>query len=181
MDRDPQYTHTSATHPWLKQLMASPTAHVAPAAAPASVSGMPAEALAAEIVQVLRYRRHHYATGGAHPRSVGERTLPQFSGEQAQAALIIARLAELHGGLDFAPNALVSNADGAYMEGKSLRDMIRENLAAERASIDIYGELIRRFGADDPGTRGMLEAVVATEQGHASHLERLLAASPRSD
>lgn len=172
------YSHTHSAQPWLRQLMGD-IAHPGGASCATRALLEPlADALAGEIVHVLRFRRHHFATGGARPRSVGEQVLPPFTAEHVHAARIAERIIELGGGLDFVPGALAALVDVEYMGQKSLRDMIRENLAAERAAIDIYSELIRRFGAEDPGTRGMLEAVVATEQGHATHLERLLAAAP---
>lgn len=52
---------------------------------------------------------------------------------------------------------------------------MREDLVAERIAIDIYSQVIRYLGDDDPTTRRMLEEILANEEGHADDLASMLA------
>ena len=62
-----------------------------------------------------------------------------------------------------------------YVEGSSLREMIKEDLVAERIAIESYGEMVRYLGDKDPTTRRMLETILAVEEEHAEDLAGLLA------
>jgi bacterioferritin len=132
------------------------------------------EALATEIVCVLRYKRHYYMAEGIHAQSVGEEFLQHATEEQAHADQIAARITQLGGEPNFSPDGLASRSHSEYVEGKSLTDMIREDLVAERVAIDSYGEMIRYIGEKDPTTRRMLEEILAKEEEHAQDLVTLL-------
>jgi bacterioferritin len=106
------------------------------------------EALATEIVCVLRYRRH--ADSIAH------------------------RIVQLKGEPDFNPQGLLSRSHAEYVEGENLTDMIREDLVAERIAIDSYREMIAYFGNDDPTSRRLMEEILAVEEEHADDLVNLL-------
>jgi bacterioferritin len=133
------------------------------------------EALATEIVCVLRYKRHHYMANGIHAQAVAAEFLEHAQEEQAHADLIAARIIQLGGAPDFAPQNLASRAHSEYVEGDTLTDMIREDLVAERVAIESYGEMIRYVGANDPTTRTMLEGILAMEEEHAEDMATLLA------
>jgi bacterioferritin len=132
------------------------------------------EALATEIVCVLRYKRHYYMAEGIHAQSVGEEFLQHATEEQVHADQIAARITQLGGEPNFSPDGLASRSHSEYVEGKSLTDMIREDLIAERVAIDSYGEMIRYIGEKDPTTRRMLEEILAKEEEHAQDLVTLL-------
>ena len=132
------------------------------------------EALATEIVCVLRYKRHYYMAEGIHAQSVGEEFLQHATEEQAHADQIAARITQLGGEPNFSPEGLATRSHSEYVEGKSLTDMIREDLVAERVAIDSYGEMIRYIGEKDPTTRRMLEEILAKEEEHAQDLVTLL-------
>ena len=132
------------------------------------------QALATEIVCVLRYRRHHFMASGLDAQSVAAEFLLHANEEQGHADLIAARIVQLGGAPDFSPEGLSARSHAEYVEGENLIEMIREDLVAERIAIDSYGEMIRYLGADDPTTRRMLEGILAMEEEHADDLVSLL-------
>ena len=133
------------------------------------------EALATEIVCVLRYRRHHFMADGLHAEPVAQEFLQHAIEEQAHADEIAARIVQLGGAPNFSPEGLASRSHSEYDESESLVEMIREDLVAERIAIESYGEMIRYLGNDDPTTRRMLEGILAMEEEHADDLAGLLA------
>ena len=134
------------------------------------------EALATEIVCVLRYKRHYYTASGIHAQGVAEEFLEHAGEEQAHADLIAERIVQLGGEPDMNPDGLLSRSHSEYIEGEGLVDMIKEDLVAERIAIDSYAEMIRYIGEDDPTTRCMLEGILATEEEHADDLKKLIEA-----
>jgi bacterioferritin len=132
------------------------------------------EALATEIVCVLRYRRHYFMANGIHAESVAAEFLQHSNEEQAHADQIAARIVQLNGAPDFNPAGLLTKSHAEYAEGDTLVDMIKEDLVAERIAIDSYREMIQYFGNDDPTSRRMLEGILAMEEEHADDLVSLL-------
>jgi bacterioferritin len=132
------------------------------------------EALATEIVCVLRYRRHHFMAAGINADSVAAEFLTHANEEQAHADQIAQRIVQLGGAPNFSPEGLLTRSHAEYVEGEDLIDMIRENLVAERIAIDSYREMINYLGNDDPTTRRMLEGILAMEEEHADDLVGLL-------
>ena len=133
------------------------------------------EALATELVCVLRYRRHHFMASGIHARGVAAEFLEHAEEEQDHADRIAARIVQLDGEPDFDPDGLSSKSHAEYVEGKTLTEMLKEDLVAERIAIDSYREMIQFFGLGDPSTRSMLEEILAKEEEHAEDLSSLLA------
>jgi bacterioferritin len=132
------------------------------------------EALATEIVCVLRYRRHHFMASGIHAQSVAQEFLQHANEEQMHADQIAARIVQLGGAPNFSPEGLLTRSHAEYVEGDTLLDMIREDLVAERVAIDSYREMIGFLGNEDPTTRRMLEGILAMEEEHADDLVSLL-------
>src|SRR5438093_5929961 len=132
------------------------------------------EALATEIVCVLRYKRHYYMAAGIHTGAVAEEFLEHATEEQSHADRIAERITQLGGGPDPDPADLANRSHSEYVEGEGLLEMIRENLVAERIVIESYSEMIRYLGEDDPTTRRMPEEVLANEEDHADDLRTLL-------
>jgi len=132
------------------------------------------EALATEIVCVLRYKYHYYMASGIHSQSVAEEFLEHANEEQAHADLIAERITQLEGKPDFSPDGLSTRAHAEYVEGEDLVDMIKENLVAERIAIETYSEIVRYLGNDDPTTRRMMEGILAQEEEHAEDMATLL-------
>ena len=132
------------------------------------------EALATEIVCVLRYKRHYYMATGIHAQAVAAEFLEHAGEEQAHADQIAERITQLGGAPNFNPDGLTSRSHAEYVEGESLVDMIKEDLVAERIAIDSYREMAQYFGDRDSTTRGMIERILAMEEKHADDLVNLL-------
>ena len=133
------------------------------------------EALATEIVCVLRYKRHYYVAKGIHSKSVADEFLEHAGEEQGHADEIAARINQLGGEPDFNPETLAKRSHTEYVSGDDLTDMIREDLVAERIAIESYTEMIHYIGDSDPTTRKMLEGILANEEEHAEDMSTLLA------
>ena len=132
------------------------------------------EALATEVVCVLRYRRHYFMASGIHAKSVAQEFLEHANDEQGHADRISARIVQLGGAPNLNPEGMTARSHSEYVEGTTLVDMIREDLVAERVAIDSYREIIAFFGNGDPTTRSMLEEILATEEEHADDMASLL-------
>jgi bacterioferritin len=132
------------------------------------------EALATEIVCVLRYRRHHYMAAGIHSQAVADEFMEHAREEQEHADRIAERIRQLGGAPDFNPEGLLTRSHAQYAEGNSLLDMIKEDLIAERIAIESYMEMIRYFGDNDPTSRRLMEDVLEQEEEHADDMATLL-------
>jgi bacterioferritin len=132
------------------------------------------EALATELVCNLRYRRHHFMAKGIVAKSIADEFMVHAQEEQGHADQIADRIVQLGGEPDFSPDTLSTRSHAEYVEGKTLVDMIKENLVAERIAIDSYREMVHYMGSQDPTTRRMLEEILAVEEEHADELSDLL-------
>jgi len=132
------------------------------------------EALATEIVCVLRYRRHYFMASGINAESVASEFLQHANEEQGHADQIAHRIVQLQGEPDFNPDGLLTRSHAEYVEGTTLTDMIKEDLVAERIAIDSYREMITYFGNQDPTSRRMMEEILAVEEEHADDLVNML-------
>ena len=133
------------------------------------------EALATELVCVLRYKRHYFMAAGINAEGVAAEFLQHANEEQGHADQIAHRIVQLKGEPNFNPEGLLSRSHAEYVEGDTLVDMIKEDLVAERIAIDSYRELIVYFGSDDPTSRRLMEEILAVEEEHADDLVTLLA------
>jgi bacterioferritin len=132
------------------------------------------EALATEWVCVLRYYRHYFMASGMFADTVKAEFLEHASQEQEHAKLIAERIVQLGGEPDLDPDTLTRRAHAEYKPGKDLRDMVKENLVAERIAIDSYREMINYVGDRDTTTKRILEHVLAQEEEHADDMKDLL-------
>ena len=132
------------------------------------------EALATELVCVLRYKRHHFMAAGIHAAPVAAEFLEHATEEMSHADLIAKRIIELRGAPNFSPDGLAARSHAEYVEGDSLKSMIREDLIAERIAIESYREMIAYLGDQDPTTQRMLKEILASEEEHADDLSTLL-------
>jgi len=138
------------------------------------------DALATELVCVLRYRRHHFMVRGIHSQAVAAEFLVHSNEEQAHADQLAARIVQLGGEPDFSPDTLLRRSHAEYVEAATLADMVTENLVAERIAIDSYRDFIQYVGDQDPTTRRLLESILAMEEEHADELAGLLLEIPGS-
>jgi bacterioferritin len=132
------------------------------------------EALATEIVCVLRYKRHYFMAKGIHAEAVAAEFLQHANDEQGHADQIAARIVQLQGEPNFNPEGLTTRSHAEYKEGGSLVDMIKEDLVAERIAIESYGEIVRFIGDKDPTSRRLMESILAVEEEHADDLSSML-------
>ncbi|MCU1460164.1 MAG: putative bacterioferritin [Acidimicrobiales bacterium] len=132
------------------------------------------EALATELVCVLRYKRHYYMASGLSSSGAVAEFMQHANEEMGHADLIAARIVQLRGEPDFNPDVLTKRSHAEYVEGQNLTDMLREDLVAERVAIASYEEMIRWLGDKDPTTRRMLEGILEIEEQHAEDLLNLL-------
>ncbi|MGZ3407726.1 MAG: ferritin-like domain-containing protein, partial [Polyangia bacterium] len=132
------------------------------------------EALATEIVCVLRYKRHYFAATGINSEGVKAEFLEHANEEQQHADQICERITQLGGEPNLNPEGMLSRSHSEYVEGNTLQDMIKEDLVAERIAIESYSEMIRFFGEGDPTSRRLMEEILAKEEEHANDLSDLL-------
>ncbi len=132
------------------------------------------ESLATELVCVLRYRRHYYMAKGLESEPVADEFLQHSNEELEHADKLAARITQLGGEPVFNPNLITGLSHAEYVETPDLKDMVKENLVAERIAIDSYREMINFIGASDSTTRRMLEEILAVEEEHANELSDLL-------
>ena len=132
------------------------------------------EALATEIVCVLRYKRHQFMAKGLNAQAVADEFAEHAAEEQTHADQIAARITQLGGEPNFSPEGMLSRSHSEYKEGKTLVDMIKEDLVAERIAIESYSEIVRFLGNDDPTSRRLMEEILAKEEEHAEDMLSLL-------
>ncbi|HEY0231821.1 MAG TPA: ferritin-like domain-containing protein [Dokdonella sp.] len=132
------------------------------------------EALATEIVCVLRYKAHHYLASGINAKSVAAEFLEHANEEQEHADRSAERITQLDGKPNFSPDGLSARSHSEFVVGDDLASMIEEDLIAERIAIDSYREMIDYIGNDDSTTRRILEEILAVEEEHAEDMKTLM-------
>jgi bacterioferritin len=132
------------------------------------------DALATELVCVLRYKRHHYTAHGLASPAIAEEFLVHANEEMGHADRLARRIAQLGGEPDFSPDSLLRRSHAAYDESKDLQQMIQANLVAERVAVESYSQFITLLRDQDTTTRRMLEDILADEQKHADELQSWL-------
>ncbi|RKG82549.1 bacterioferritin [Corallococcus exercitus] len=131
-------------------------------------------ALATTVVCVRRYTRHALCAAGPGSEAV-KAAFGRHAREQQDHALRLAeRIQQLGGRPDFNLGGLMSSGDTQDEEGRTLVELLRENLAAERVAIETYRELIPYFAERDPTTGRLLEELLTEEEAHAKALQVLL-------
>ncbi len=129
------------------------------------------DALATELVCVLRYKRHYFTADGMESPAIAAEFLVHANEESAHADLIAQRIVQLGGEPDFAPDRLLQRSHAQYDESSDLKAMVRANLVAERIAVEAYRQMISLIGDKDPTTRRMLEGILADEEEHADELK----------
>ncbi len=132
------------------------------------------EALATELVCVLRYKRHYFMASGLMADSIKAEFLEHAQEEEAHGDLLAERIVQLGGEPDFNPDILSGRSHAEYVEGTDLRDMVKEDLVAERIAIDSYRQMINYIGDKDTTTKRILEHILSQEEEHADELSDML-------
>lgn len=133
------------------------------------------EALATEVICILRYKRHYFMTAGISARHVKARFLQHVTEERAHADQLVERIAQLGGKPELSPERLLIRSHAEDVEGESLVEMIRADLLDERIAIESYRAMIAAIGSDDPTTQQVLARILAQEEAHAENLASFLA------
>ncbi len=134
------------------------------------------DALATELVCVLRYKRHHFTAKGLASPKIAEEFMVHALEETAHADRLAERIVQLGGEPDFAPGTLLERSHADYDDSSDLKDMLKKNLIAERVAIEAYTQMIALIGDKDSSTRRMLEGILSQEQEHAEELSDWLTA-----
>ncbi|MDM3887641.1 ferritin-like domain-containing protein [Pseudomonas sp. BCRC 81390] len=132
------------------------------------------EALATELVCTLRYKRHYFMASGVKASIAAEEFLEHANQEAEHADRLAERIVQLGGEPDFNPDNLSKNSHAQYVAGATLKEMVLEDLVAERIAIDSYREIIQYIGDKDPTTRRIFEDILAQEEEHADDMSDLL-------
>lgn len=132
------------------------------------------DALATELVCVLRYKRHFFMAKGMNAESVKAEFLQHANEEQQHADWIAERITQLKGEPDFNPQNLTSRSHSEYKEGDDLVSMIKEDLVAERIAVESYTAIVRWLGEGDPVTRRLIVDILKVEEEHADDMANLL-------
>lgn len=132
------------------------------------------DALATELICVLRYKRHFFMAKGIHSESVKIEFLQHAAEEMTHADSIAKRIVELGGEPDFSPETLSARSHAEYKTGDTLVSMLKENLIAERIAIESYREMVTYLGENDPTTQRMLKEILSMEEEHADDMASLL-------
>lgn len=128
------------------------------------------DALATELVCVLRYKRHHFMASGLDSPKIAEEFMVHANEEAAHGDLLAKRIVQLGGEPDFSPATLLERSHADYNESNDLQAMIKANLIAERIACEAYRQMISMLADKDPTTRRMLESILSDEEEHADEL-----------
>jgi len=132
------------------------------------------EALATELVCIMRYKRHYFTATGLENVSIKEEFLEHAKEEEAHADMIAERIVQLNGDPDFNPRTLGDRSHAEYDDSDDIRAMIRANLVEERVAIEAYRQMIAKIGDTDPTTKHMLIQIMSQEEEHADDMKDLL-------
>ena len=128
------------------------------------------DALATELVCILRYKRHHFTATGLASPAIAEEFMVHALEETEHADAIAKRIVQLGGSPDFSPSTLLTRSHADYDDSTDLKTMVRVNLIAERIAIEAYHQMIQLIGDKDTTTRRMLEHILSQEEEHADEL-----------
>ena len=130
--------------------------------------------LATELVCVLRYKRHYFMASGVKAAVAAQEFLEHATQEAEHADKLAERIVQLGGEPEFNPDLLSKNSHAQYVAGNSLKEMVYEDLVAERIAVDSYREIIQYIGDKDPTTRRIFEDILAQEEEHADDMADIL-------
>ncbi|HEX2584983.1 MAG TPA: ferritin-like domain-containing protein [Steroidobacteraceae bacterium] len=133
------------------------------------------QALATELVCVLRYRHHYFVSEGLPAEAIKKEFLEHAEEEQRHADQLAERIIQLGGDPNFDPKGLAERSHAEYGNGKSLLEYLRDDLISERVAIEFYTEAIQYIGSNDPTTRRVLESILSAEEEHAEEIASMLA------
>jgi bacterioferritin len=140
-----------------------------------AVIAMLNDALATELLCILRYKRHYYTVTGPNSAQMRAEFLEHAQQEQEHADRIAERIVQLNGSPNFNPATLSARSHAEYDDSDDAQAMVRADLIAERVAIESYRQMIAAIGDKDPTTKEMLIEIMAVEEEHADDMRDLLA------
>jgi len=140
----------------------------------AAVLAMLNDALATELVCILRYKRHYYTVTGREHAPIKAEFLEHALQEQEHADWLAERIVQLNGQPDFNPATLLARSHAEYDVCEDVQSMVQANLIAERVAIESYRQMVAQIGDSDPTTRHLLVKIMAVEEEHADDMRDLL-------
>lgn len=140
-----------------------------------AVIAMLNDALATELLCILRYKRHYYTVSGPNTGHIKAEFLEHAQQEQDHADRIAERIVQLNGSPNFNPATLTARSHAEYDDSDDVQAMIRADLIAERVAIESYRQMILAIGDKDPTTRALLVDIMSVEEEHADDMRDLLA------
>ena len=133
-----------------------------------SVIGLLNDALATEVICILRYKRHCYMTAGIGDRQVKAKFLQLVTEEGEHADHLVERIVQLGSKPDLSLERLLLRCQSDHVEGDSLGEMMTAYLVAERMAVESYCDMLAASGPDDPTIQHVLERILAKEEARAS-------------
>jgi len=140
-----------------------------------AVIAMLNDALATELLCVLRYKRHYFTVSGPNTGHIKAEFLEHAQQEQDHADRIAERIVQLNGSPNFNPATLTARSHAEYDDSTDVQAMVRADLIAERVAIESYRQMIAAIGDKDPTTRALLVDIMAVEEEHADDMSDLMA------
>jgi bacterioferritin len=128
------------------------------------------DALATELVCIMRYKRHHYTAKGLASPAIADEFMVHAQEETEHSDKLAERIVQLGGEPDYSPSTLLQRSHADYDASLDLKAMIKANLIAERVAIEAYSQMIALIGEKDSTTRRILESILSQEQEHAEEL-----------
>jgi bacterioferritin len=133
------------------------------------------QALALNMVCVLRHMRHFVTADRFDSRNVAQEFLEHTVRESEHSDLIVARIRALGGEPAFERNSERSRGQFACDSLSEFEEFIRCDLLAEQLVISMYGEMIDWLADDDVKSRQLLGQILALEEEHAEVMLKLVA------
>ena len=130
---------------------------------------------ATEVICSLRYKNHYFRAEEMGAKNAADEFLEHSKQEQEHADLLLERIHQLKGIPEMSPDYIINNSHIAYRECNTLKEMLDENLKAEKVAIETYRYIVQFIENKDPTTRKVFEQILAVEEEHADDIEALKA------
>src|SRR5580692_4692106 len=124
------------------------------------------QALALNMVCVLRHMRHFVTADRFDERVVAQEFLEHTVRESEHSDLIVARINQLGGEPAFERDSVRSRGHFECNSTNEFEEYIRVDLDAEQIAIATYSEMIEWIGDADPASRQILRQILSLEEEH---------------
>ena len=131
-------------------------------------------ALASEWSAVMQYWHHYFMASDIHSAALKDFWKKEAMGELEHIEKIGQRIQMLGGVPCDRPEDIATQTPTPVEYGHDLRSMLEADLAAERATIVFYSDIVRYAQNNDIVTRRLFEDILEDEEEHADELSTLL-------